>query len=664
MASQDKKKKKKGKKKDLFCRGPDYTSGILDGTFNKNYHEYSNQCIPTNFLAESVNGVKEQGNSSEEVVSKTYQEEIKEIQEETKNFNFIIARSGRSREIISLYFFELLLNTETDLSKLILRLREIDISDIVLRLREIIINGNKELLRRITLKEHNLLKQLEKREIETLQDLANNYPDTFTNYFSDLVEVIKCLIISNRSHKIIDADFSLSHFIRFLWCKGYNLFLTERSLFKVIRRIFDFLKDTRYSDLFPNRFGSRGGESKHEHERVSGSRIKLFVMKYIYDGRYFDERDGIAKCPECVREGFVVNTSSPRLRSIEFHHEGIKLMRYTADKFYTLFTERRGNPYFLQYLIKKMEDENVVLLCGSHHRKHQCDYLVLFKKLVSWENIPREFSQDIFELPAEIIHILVILCIENFHLTKIKSQAQKEEIRQELIYRLKERYIIDIIYEGICPVCGEFNTREHLFAFEFNHLYELRKLSPEKRKEFKNIKKRPRQILERFPCSEAVRELEVQEGGFICRNCHAFIHEDMTIVDKIYDDQDVLRSVYEDNRKSIDRYNENLISGIELVEDPLKSGVMKFKAFTDYLFRFFKIMEEKGEITTGDLASDKKCDRRTVNKFFREREDDLEKYGTIKFGDNRNQTRFYMNEEGKNIVRLLKYFEQYYQNLQ
>ncbi len=74
----------------------------------------------------------------------------------------------------------------------------------------------------------------------------------------------------------------------------------------------------------------------------------------------------------------------------------------------------------------------------------------------------------------------IILCI----FKRIKSKEEKKEIRQELIYRFKEKSIIDCIYRGVCPVCGEFNTKDHLFAFEFNHLYELqkivRKLSPNK----------------------------------------------------------------------------------------------------------------------------------------------------------------------------------------
>ena len=106
------------------------------------------------------------------------------------DFDFKGAQLGKSREIISLYIFERLINTE------------INISDLVLHLKEIIVNAN-------TLKNHKLFVLLAERDIKIYQNMANNYSEIFTKYFTDLVTIIKLLITSIKSHNIIGADFAI-----------------------------------------------------------------------------------------------------------------------------------------------------------------------------------------------------------------------------------------------------------------------------------------------------------------------------------------------------------------------------------------------------------------------------------------------------------------------
>lgn len=111
--------------------------------------------------------------------------------------------------------------------------------------------------------------------------------------------------------------------------------------------------------------------------------------------------------------------------------------------------------------------------------------------------------------------------------------------------------------------------------------------------------------------------------------------------------------------------NDNNLEGElqDLIRNPLQSEIVKFKAFMKYLIAIFRIMEEKSEVSTIDLADEMGInDVSTIHSFFRRRKNTLEKYGTIKFGDSKNPTRFYMNEEGKNIVRLLFHFKSYYEN--
>ncbi len=344
-------------------------------------------------------------------VSRLYNTWYKDLAQRL-NFNFQNAQLKRSRMIMALYFFEQL----TD--------KEINTSNITSRLKEIFIDSckNTDLL-----KENKLLRQLTEEEINAYKDLANNYSKTFTKYFSDFVNMIKLLIVSNKYHKIIGADFSIRHFVRILMReKNITLFLTESSLrTNIIPDIFDFIRDI-YPNSFPNRLTKGSGEI-NERDRtkrgIVGNRIKLYIMKHIYNGRYFDKENGVAICPKCKREGFTINNSFPRVISKDFHHENTRLEGYTAAELYNLFTKNRGNPYFLPELIEKMESESVVLLCGCHHSLIHSTFFNNFKKLIGWEDIPKEFPyKDIFDLPADIIHILIKICVDNFYLTRRKNK--------------------------------------------------------------------------------------------------------------------------------------------------------------------------------------------------------------------------------------------------
>jgi hypothetical protein len=191
--------------------------------------------------------------------------------------------------------------------------------------------------------------------------MVNNYPETFNKYFSDLVNIIKLMRVTINSHKIIKANFSAAHFGRFLMEKNINLFLKEAPLFNTIILIYNFLKESKYSNLFPTLTKTeKPGTSREtridiKRRDIVGSRIKLFVMENIYGGVYLDKRDGIIKCPDCLREGLKVNISSHRKRTKEFHHLYEVLnddyKRYDSNALYDIFIKNRGNPYFLQEII-------------------------------------------------------------------------------------------------------------------------------------------------------------------------------------------------------------------------------------------------------------------------------------------------------------------------
>ena len=605
------------------------------------------------------------------------------------DFDFNNAQLGETRRILSIYFFNQLIDTRSDLSELISYLREIDTSRLVLRLGEIIMDANKlnsldfltsiEALRglKLTLEERSLLGKL-KKKIEILQDMKTNFSDTFTKYFSDLVNLIKLMIISNKSHKIIDADFSAQDFSRFLIVKGINMYTIENTLAKAILDIFIFLKQ-KYPNLFPTRvktgegWASNADDTGHIRKRVVGSRIKLYVMRHIYKGRYYNCVNGISVCPECLDEDFIVNTSFPRIRSKEFHHEDLRFEGYSVNELYRLFVNDRGNPYFLRDLVKKMEEESLALKCASHHSIIKAIHFQNFKKLISWENIPKEFPyKDIFDLPAEIIHILVKICVDNFSLPEplpgrqiVREQDINERrlnVRKYVIDFLKERYIIDRIHEGVCPVCGEFNTRDHLPAFEYSHLFKKSELTPEERK--KREKYTITYLYRTFTCSEIVKEMEkrYQKGGYLCSNCHRVIHKDLSIIDKIYDEPNMFNKILEDNENTIRKHEQNLVYYIESIENPLKPQRDRHVTFMEYLIALYEISKSKKKqdgVNRKEMKNYLGLGNASRGIYVFENREISRKYLKIVDG---SPIKYYITKEGKRIVRLIYYFRDYFKN--
>ena len=68
-----------------------------------------------------------------------------------------------------------------------------------------------------------------------------------------------------------------------------------------------------------------------------------------------------------------------------------------------------------------------------------------------------------------------MVCVENIPFSLIKPKKNKKKVynklerynrkkrvREHILLFLKKKYIIDIIYNGVCPACGESNTKDHL----------------------------------------------------------------------------------------------------------------------------------------------------------------------------------------------------------
>ena len=564
------------------------------------------------------------------------------------DFNFQYVQLAHSRKVLSLYFYIDLIKRNLGIIELISDLDKVSVKS---KITEII-----ELFK--SKKNIEFISLLRKDELEVYENMLANHPKIFSKLFQDLILLVKFIIISNKSHLIIGADFSIKYFIKFLKSQDITLCLKKGGLYKVVAEIFKNIREHHPEDS-PNLMKSEENSLSddrikwHTHREIVGTRIKFFLMKYIYNGKYLYNEREFPICLDCLEEGFDGNLYSPRIRSKEFHHEDSRLEAYESRSLYSFFIKDRGNPYFLIDLMRKMENESVVLKCGSHHSIISSLYFNYFKKLISWENIPAKFPyKDIFELPPPIINILIIICTEKCDYPekdKNTDNYSKYGVRGQIIYFLKKRDIIDQIYNGSCPICKEFNTKDHLPAFEFHHIDEI------------SNNKRIIPNLYNSSCSEIANEIEKEKGAFICRNCHFTIHDNIHRIDKIFENDITRRRAYKDYEICVKNYKKKFFTSATKIKDPLNANYKKYKALYVYLDAIFQISVEKGSVSIKDLRNRLGKNISNIYHFFQKRKDLLEKFGTIVREDS---IKYYMNKEGKNFMELIYYFRDYYKNVE
>ncbi len=152
--------------------------------------------------------------------------------------------------------------------------------------------------------------------------------------------------------------------------------------------------------------------------------------------------------------------------------------------------------------------------------------------------------------------------------------------------------------------------------------------------------------------------MERQQGGYLCSNCHRVIHTD---INNVYEDQDISKLALKDYRNTLSKHKQNLVRINELIGDPLELNVYVTRDFVNFIFALYEISEKNGVVTPNDLVN-RQRGRTAVNSFFRIRKNVLVKYGELITGSDGSPIEYRMNNEGKRIVRLMKYFERYYRD--
>jgi len=557
-----------------------------------------------------------------------------EFEPTTENFNEImkeklrpnILRSGEMRKKIALCFF-----------KLIIENKNTNNFELVSLLKHNIENNS------------NFCDVLSKSETTILNNIFSQDKDSFLNYFDTLAEVVRHLILTSEIHLEIRAHITIKYLANSLEKKGITLGQKLTTFKATMIEIYDYIKNSEYSEILPMRSHTQKPLAKEEkyfnryndYRKIIGYRIKLYAIKKIYNGKYSYEY----KCPYCAEEGFKTNTDISRLKALEFHHESSeKKHEYTTAKFYELYTNDPCNDYFLKDLINRMESEKVILVCRNHHRtRFHNEINSRFQYLINWEKI--------FSLPAELIHIIIRTSVENFRETRELSNLQKKSIRRLLSRALKKRFILEHLYKDKCPLCEEFDIKQHLGAFDFSH----------QKEEEKSINASDLYYL--HDCGEILKILEKERGMFMCSNCHTVLHNtSLHLLKEIYQDKKIENKVLVDYKNLNKKFNP--IQEKESIRAPLGKNLLIDEFIERLLLTLYKFSIFKSDVTSNDLVKEFNLTRSgTLLKSIRRKESFLAELINFTLGKGGIPTKFSLTKKGYNAANLIIHFREYYKSL-
>ena len=531
---------------------------------------------------------------------------------------------NRIRNIISTYIFTIIKDKEVLTSVVVDRIRDNIIMNI------------------------DLPKELSYKDFDVLRTMLDKYYINFSKFLSDLVEVVKHLINSSRVHKKIRANLIIKFIVEFLLEeKDVNFLQTPKNFYYNVLEIYDYLRD-KFADFFPIRINSQalfdGGREyrQEDYEKIVGNKIKIYILKNIYNGSYF--KAGKLKCPECLKENFTLNTDITRLDALEFHHDSDKKeTQFSAGELYNLFTKNRSDPNVLEEIVRILELEDVKLTCRNHHHIIHDRYFNYFSYLITWE--------ELFSLPADLIHILIRISVENFALTKNWAIIDKKRARRNIVKYMKKRFIIEHFFGNYCPTCMEFQTKKHLPAFHFNHADDR----------IKNIN--ASDLYNQYSCSEIVAILERERGGYLCSNCHSVIHyKKLHLLDEIYEDKKLERKIKEDFN-AINRNFSLIHNNKSMVEEPFKKDTKSTGSIERYLTAINEISKKGDDVTIHKLARFMGVSAPSISNYFYRRKDVITRYITTISGTKSSPTIYYLNTTGKEAISIINHFKDYYRFL-
>lgn len=186
------------------------------------------------------------------------------------------------------------------------------------------------------------------------------------------------------------------------------------------------------------------------------------------------------KCCKC-------NIDFLKLPVLQFHHPDPNEKSHSWRKI-------RRRSY--EYILKKLIEDSVILLCSNCHLKEQAKIYDNYYELITFK--------DLFLLSAEKIRDLIIQKTSMIN-KKLERMHKREKIREWI----KKRYVVEQLYDGKCIACGNSD----LISLEFHHLNVNSKHNKSKWEYLETCN------------SKKIMEILIKENIVcICSNCHTILH--------------------------------------------------------------------------------------------------------------------------------------------
>ena len=232
---------------------------------------------------------------------------------------------------------------------------------------------------------------------------------------------------------------------------------------------------------------------------------------------------------------------------------------------------------------------------------------------------------------------------------------------------MKKKYILERFYGNSCCTCLEFNVSMHLISFVFHHIdgnhFDDNPFIHKKHRG--KIKTASDLFNKSYSCSEIVKILEYENGGYLCKNCHSVIQYsllDLQLLNNIYKDKYKVKDILKDLNNVKQQFK--LLRNEDKIEEPLNKTIDINENLIKYLEAFYEISLQGQNITVKNLMKYLGLSVGGVSAFFRRHRSLITYFTDIKYKDPKYFTSFkdtyVLTEKGKNYIELIYYFRDFY----
>ncbi len=325
-------------------------------------------------------------------------------------------------------------------------------------------------------------------------------------YLISLVKILKRLIKLNEEFKDEKSPLIIKHLTKDLFKENVLIGINTHSFENLLSEIIDFLR-FQFTDFSLERlkggvklyndpvgklkecgrchkiktyddFSLRGKNTLGKHNSVCKecSQIIFSIRRYKKKYDVIKALYGEIKCCNLTCE---LQSDITFLPSLNFHHKNPNQKTVSWSKIYSRSFD---------YIIKVLSNEEIIVLCDNCHIRIDKHLFNKYQNIILGKNLFYKTSNE------------------------IKCLIKNSNIRQNVEYWFKKRYLIEQLFDGKCVGCGKINVYNNLPALTFHHRDpKIKEESWSKNLRFLEIKK-------------IVEIMKKKDMICLCANCHRFLY--------------------------------------------------------------------------------------------------------------------------------------------